>query len=137
MRIIFICFLLRLYIQVWVLVRHIQLSQNIYDLINDEFSFYRTIASRKTSFHFNQQWASKFRFLTPHHGNNHFLHLRHCTVNFIFSSTRKCGQVTSSSPLQRPTNILSYVTNFHRVRRCGCFWCPDHRTHAQANAKGC
>ena len=92
-------------------------------------------ASRKHSSHFNQRWASEFWFLNPLHENNHLLHLRHCTVNyfiFVFSS----GWVTSSSPLQRPTNILLYVTNLHRVR-CGFLSCGDHRTHARANAKGC
>ena len=120
-----ICFPLQFYIQACLLVRHIRLSQNVY----------RTVASRKHSSYFNQRWASEFWFLKPFHENNHLLHLRHCTVNyfvFVFSS----GRVTSSSPLQRPTNILLYVTNLHRVR-CGFLSCGDHRTHARANAKGC
>nr|POF08004.1 hypothetical protein CFP56_55318 [Quercus suber] len=94
----------------------------------DGVSFFGTIPSRKLSALFGQSWAFKFLFRMPHDP----FHLLRYNYNFNGFSTSKGGGRCSSSHLQRPTSVLSYVCSLHRARFYGGLQCLGDPTQAQA-----
>lgn len=84
----------------------------------DEIKVTGTVASRKPSALFGQ--SSSFRYLRHEINPLHFFHY---SYSFNDSSTSKSERRSSSSLLQRSSEVLLYVCSLHHVRS---YWCLQY-----------